>query len=197
MIEFTYKGKTKLAVDFTFFATIALFFYFDKSGFGILGICACVIHEAGHLMALFLKKQDFNSLIIYGGGIKIKHKKTLDASVCILAAGCLLNIAVFIVFYYVFPINMKFQIFAIMNLLIGVFNLLPIRYFDGGRLLEKALINALPADGVSLIMKKIEIITALIGIFISIFTLFRSSFNFSFMIVMIYILFSDIMVKTK
>ena len=189
--------KTKLCIDFTFFAAIALFFYLDESGFGIMSVCACIIHESGHLSALFFEKRDFTSLTLYGGGIKIGYKKDIDASFFLILAGSLFNMLFFVFFYFVFPLNFTFKVFAVINLIIGIFNLLPLRFFDGGRLFEKIIIKLLPAEKALNLSRKTEKITAFLTILTPFFIMLFGGFNMSVMFVMIYVIICDIITKKK
>jgi Zn-dependent protease len=197
VIEIKPGKNTKIIVDFTFFAALALFFYFDESRFGIMGICACIIHEMGHLAALFAEKRDFESLTFYGGGIKIKYNEKADASVMLIMAGSLLNFIIFIVLYFAFPFNFSLRIFAVINLIIGGFNLLPLRFFDGGRLMEKALIKFLSAEKALETARKAEQFIAVIAVILSILIIIFGELNTSVLIVVIYVLISDIMAKMK
>jgi stage IV sporulation protein FB len=197
LIKFTLIGKIKITVDFTFFVAIALFFYFDESGLGIIGICACAIHEIGHLIVLYLEKKDFDSMVFYGGGIKIKYKKSFDATVFAIMAGSLLNIIIFTIFYFLFPDNAGLQIFAVVNLVIGIFNLLPVRYFDGGFLLEKILIKIYPAQNALKISRNIEKIIAVFGIIVILFIFVFYRVNLSALLVIAYVIFSDVAVKLR
>ncbi|MCL2018351.1 MAG: site-2 protease family protein [Oscillospiraceae bacterium] len=190
MIEFIISEK-KVALDFTFFAAIALFFYFDESGYSIMGICACIIHEAGHLISLFIEKKDFKSLIFYGGGMKIDLGKTIESSLFIIIAGSLSNFICFIVLFFL-PLEIFIlKVFAVINLIIGVFNLLPIRYFDGGRLLEKILLNLFSADKVITVLSKTEITSIFILIIMLIWLMLKSAINPSVFIIMLYVMASD------
>ena len=197
MIEFSLRGKTKLAVDFTFFAALALFFYFDESGFGLMSISACVIHEAGHLLALFIMKKDFISLTFYGGGIKIGYEKNVDVPAFLIVAGSFFNFVFFIAFYFIFALEFNFKTFAVINLIIGVFNLLPLRYFDGGNLLEKALISAFTTDKALMILRKTEKITLILFTIFAVLIFCFFGINLSVLIVMIYVIVSDIIVKIE
>ena len=194
MIEFTIGKTTRIIIDFTFFATISLFFYFDKSGWGIIGICACVIHEIGHLAALYVEKGELKSLTFYGGGIKIGYGKKADASVFLIVAGSLMNFIIFAVFYFITPQNYELKLFAVLNLIIGLFNLIPLQQFDGGRLLQKAL-NGTGNREKNMDKTKTIIITA--AIITAIFIIAINRINPSVLIITAYILASDVAVKRK
>ena len=197
MIEFTLRGKVKFAVDFTFFATIALFFYFDEYGYGLMGICACLIHEIGHLIALYIEKRDFKSFTFYGGGIKINYEKSTNASVFLITAGCLLNIIFFLLFYFVLSVSFNLKVFAVVNLIIGIFNFLPFRYFDGGHLLEKFLIKTCNHEKALHVLRKTEKITAFITLAILFLIVVSARINTSVFVIMIYIFISDITLRKK
>lgn len=197
MLEFSLTKKTRIYLDFTFFAAIALFFYLDESGFGIMSIAACIIHETGHLTALYKEKRDINSLTFYGGGIKIGYEKNLDASYFILVAGSLFNFILFAVLYFSFQENYELKIFAIINLIIGIFNLLPLKYFDGARITEKILLKILSLEKALYLLKKIEIIAIIIAMFFIVIIMIFGQVNISVLIVMIYVIITDIIIKTK
>jgi len=197
MIEIRLSEKVKFAIDFTFFAAIALFFFFDENGYGLMGICACIVHEIGHLFVLFIEKRDFKSLTLYGGGVKINYEKKADASVLLVAAGSLLNFAVFVILYFFFPANFYANVFAVINLIIGIFNFLPFKYFDGGLLLEKILIKLLDIGKALFILRKTEQITAFITIVCAILFIASIRINISVVVVIFYIIISDIAQKIK
>ena len=187
MIEFTFKGKLKFCVEFTFFAAMALFFYFDKTGMGLMSISACIIHETGHLLILFAEKRDFSTLTFYGGGIKIGYEKKQDMSVLLIIAGSLFNFIIFIVFYFFTPFYLNVKMFAVINLIIGVFNLLPIQYFDGGRLLEKVFIRFFSFEKALNLSKKTEKTISVFSLIILVLIMVSGFLNHSVLIVIIYI----------
>jgi Zn-dependent protease len=124
------KGKVagvKIGADFTFFAVIAMFASLDTTGYALMSIVVCLVHELGHLLAMRGKPY---SIMFRGGGIRIVSDCN---SFFVLIAGSLTNIVLFFILYSVFPV------FAVMNLVIGLFNLLPIGCLDGKLLLEKIM----------------------------------------------------------
>jgi Zn-dependent protease len=189
--------KKKIRVDFTFFATIALFFYLDKSGYGLMSIAACVIHETGHLLAIFAERKKLDSITFYGGGIKIRGTENLDASVLVLTAGSLMNIAVFAVLYFHFSLISTLQIFAIINLVVGIFNFLPLKHFDGGRLIEKMLIKIFPVEKALNTAQKSEIIATIFAVCIPVFLFVSGVFNPTLVMALIYVIAAEIIEKTK
>ena len=197
MIVLHFYSNKKLIIDFTFFTAIALFFYFDDTGIGFLSIAACIIHEIGHVFALAIKKKSLFSLTFYGGGIKMGYEKNAETPLIILMSGSLLNLIVFAVLYYLFQGNYTLKIFAVLNLIIGVFNLLPLKYFDGGRIFEKVLVVFVPMKVANFIIKIKDKITVFFVIILSIYIITFFNVNISVLLVVIYIIFTDIVVKTN
>ena len=141
MLSIDFKN-VKLGISFSFFALVSAIFLLEQVAFEkfILILACCIIHEAGHIITMCLCHVPPKKIILYGGGIKIcPDKSKLIANwqdLLILSAGCIVNlfIAGIIIFY-----TYKLTFFASCNLFLGLFNLMPVKYFDGGRILEIAL----------------------------------------------------------
>jgi Zn-dependent protease len=179
--------KTKLAgielgADFTFFAVIAMFIALDTTGFALMSLCVCLIHEAGHLLAMLCTGSKPSSLIFRGGGIRIVTDK-FD-SVPVLLAGSAVNLTLFLCLYFTLPETDIYPImFAVLNLVIGLFNLLPVGCLDGSKLLsifvsEKAL-------------RVIELIVSVPVVCLVIWAVVSGGVNFTIAGVMIYIIAVD------
>jgi len=158
-----------------------------------MSVGACAIHEAGHILALVHEKKRLERLTFYGGGIKIKYETNLDASFLLITAGSLINIAAFVVFYFMFPQRLELKLFAVINLIIGVFNLLPLSFFDGGRLLEKILIKLLPAEKALSIARKTERITAGLAFILPVLLFAVGKINPTVVIALVYVIIADIL----
>lgn len=194
MIEVRFTQKFKICIDFTFFAVIALFLSFDGTGYGLMSIAACLVHESGHLIAMLIQKKFPSKLTFYGGGIKLSS--SVQPSVFVLLAGSFTNFIVFGILYFnadgtdIFPV-----LFAVLNLIIGIFNLLPISFFDGKILLETLLIHTLEPVIVMKILNIIQFLILFLIIYSSVFMFFNGFINFTVAIVLIYLIFVDIIDK--
>ncbi len=130
-----------IGVSFSFFAVTAIMLLYGGALCGEIftALVCCVLHELGHLtfMALFSDKPE--SVVLYGGGIRIRPGSgrllSSAADMLILLSGCAVNFLAAGIWYLI----SGFDFFCAVNLLLGVFNLLPFKYFDGGRALEKLL----------------------------------------------------------
>lgn len=132
----------KIGVSFSFFAVVGLVCLWQDSNGDklLLMLMCCLLHEMGHLIAMCLCNVPPIMIIAYGGGIKIypdNAKMTSDfQDIIILSAGCIINI---ILACLLFLLNKSPTYFSMANLFLGLFNLMPVKYFDGGRLLSIAL----------------------------------------------------------
>lgn len=128
--------KTIISVEFSFLAVIALLGLSESSACIYMSLASCILHEIGHLLALFSFGVGVKKIVLYGAGIKIVRDFSLvenKKEAVILLSGPLMNILAFCVFYMFNGEN--FKVFAVMNLATALFNLLPIKALDGGQLL--------------------------------------------------------------
>lgn len=135
MISFSID-RIKFTVDFSFFAVIAFLCIIDGGKNIISAFSVCIIHETGHLIPMIISGEKINSVRICGAGIRIiPYKNPLKAvfmDIVILAGGSAFNL---ITGFIIILLTENISLFAAMNIIIGVFNLLPYRNFDGGEII--------------------------------------------------------------
>jgi len=183
----TRLAGTEIGADFTFFAIIAMFLTLDTTGFAIMSLIVCVIHEAGHLAAMLITEQKPNKIVFRGGGIKIASPSAQShtaGSFFVLIAGSAVNIVLFFALYFTLPqTNIYPVMFATLNLVIGVFNLLPIGCLDGKRLLEMFLPKRM--------LRVVEIIALAAVAVVVTAAIVRGGVNFTLAAAMIYVVSVD------
>lgn len=136
MFELNFK-RISVAFDFSFFAAVALLSLLN-GGYALLGLAACIWHELGHLLFMKLRGIPVKRMVFYGAGIKIIPDKLIDftgfgTSFLILIGGSGAN---FTLASALWLINSpEARLFAAINALIGTFNLLPLQYLDGGKII--------------------------------------------------------------
>ena len=133
-MEFRIRG-IRIQISFYFFAVLSLLFLFDPKGFAMAGFLSCICHEAGHLIAFALMGVPLESLSFLPFGLRIIPKLGLtlpQKEIVLLLAGPAVNLILFAVFLFT-GVQLPF---AAANLLIGIFNLIPIAPLDGGRALR-------------------------------------------------------------
>ena len=128
--------KTSISIKFSFLATVALLTLSETSASVFMSLMSCFLHETGHLLAMFLFGVDVKKIILYGAGIKIIRGYSLKEKkkeFIILISGCLMNIVMFLLFFFLK--GDSFKTFAVINLVTAIFNILPIKSLDGGAIL--------------------------------------------------------------
>ena len=116
----------------------------DRAGIGMVTLAAAAVHEVGHLLAarvmrvpLSLLRMDLlgarldvsGRVLSYGEEWLLCAAGPLASLLCAAAAATLWRVSEYAV------------TFSCASLILGALNLLPIRTFDGGRMLESALLS--------------------------------------------------------
>ncbi len=126
MLTFNFKNfKVEIAFSFLFLAAISS----ANGNFSVWCLAFCFLHETAHLLAMAICKIRVQGIKLYGAGIKIT---AIGSNAFVLLAGCFLNLSLALL------LARKSPYLAAINLFLGVFNLLPIEYFDGGKLLANS-----------------------------------------------------------
>lgn len=98
----------------------------------VILLCS-LMHELGHISVMCLFGMPPEALTFYAGGIRLSDSCLYCGrakTAAVLLAGCAVNLlcaGISLLLGYA-------GLFAAANLALGLFNLLPFRYFDGGRL---------------------------------------------------------------
>lgn len=153
-----------------------------------LCIIAVIIHELGHLSFMFLLKKYPDGVEIKFFNIKIIERERFNTcfykDVIITLAGPALNIICFIIFYRVY------NSFALVNLFVGLLNLLPAATLDGGQLIYLIFLKRYNAEFSAKIIDIITIITAFPLFLVGILVLLYSKYNFSLLFIALYLVFT-------
>ncbi len=180
MIKFCIKN-TEFVICFSFFTVIAVFCIIQKNFSIVSAFSVCFIHEIGHLIPITIFGEKIKKVEFSGMGIRIvPFKNPLRAyshEIIILLGGATAN---FIIALFLFPYMREF---AVMNIVIGIFNLLPYKMADGGAV----VITVSESLGISDISKVMRIISILTSVFIILFTYFSGISNFTLILTIIYL----------
>lgn len=150
--------------------------FFDGTGIVQWSLLAILLHEAGHIMLYNLLHCGRPILQIGWGGIALHWNTSgipVHRQVMILLAGPLINIAAAILSFIICTQSFRLTVvlFGGINLLLGLFNLLPLGFLDGGRLLELFLSALLPANRTETVLLLFQTICLiLISLFLLFFT---------------------------
>ena len=136
------RNNCLISISPTFFLLIGLFFLMDKQGLLSQILLAAAAHEIGHVAAVYLVGGEIAQfrLTMFGGELQLLHPERLSYGRELLAvlAGPGTNILCAVVLSR-FAGGELLDIIVGVHLLLGLFNLLPVRFLDGGRAMELLL----------------------------------------------------------
>lgn len=171
MLQFK-VGKTEVTISFWFVAMLTLLLLIDRGGYGIVTIVTVLLHELSHILMFFIVGQIPKKVAFEPTGIKIT-KPVSQMDYCdeflVQMAGIATNFTVFIM---MLPWVMRnggdvntFNVFCFMNLAVGIFNALPIKMLDGGKIVMLTLqrfMSVNKATVVCNVLNAVMIVTVLI-----------------------------------
>lgn len=182
MIELCFKS-TKLRFDFSFFAVLAVFSLCERLDTGIAALCACAAHELSHVIVMRYFGVQVGSVTFYCAGIKISSDDTENAparvQLAVYLAGSGMNFLLAIAFGV-----LGYPYLAAINLLTGLFNLLPLGEFDGAKLLRLAAFRFAKPERIDLWLRLGNIASLAVVLLLC---LFFGSFSFTLAVTLAYI----------
>lgn len=142
----------KIKVDLKIFLFLVVFYLTKQIKIYSLLMIFALIHEFGHILAGLFLGMKIKKIEIMALGVRVSFQKNLEEyykeeinkkieknKLIIAVSGPITNIFTAILFI-IFPIEIKqVDILVYMNVLIALFNLLPIYPLDGGRILKSLL----------------------------------------------------------
>ncbi len=125
--------------NFLFCILIFFLLFFDRFNIFLFCIISSVIHESVHIALYMILYKQIPSLRFSIFGISLKNNNiNPNKNLTILIFAPLTNILIAII--GILNLNIKFQmdvfVFSYINLILGILNLLPIEYLDGGRVYD-------------------------------------------------------------
>lgn len=133
----------KIKIDYKILILMMIFFLSQNLWIYLILLAFCIVHELGHVLSGILlgRKIEKFELMAIGCRVKFFDEEEFNPikDIIISASGPLINF-ILVIFFLVQPIHIKYVEFYIYgNLLLGVFNLLPIYPLDGGRIIKNIL----------------------------------------------------------
>ena len=130
-------------ISVPFAVVLAFLLVTDKTGMMSASLFAVLLHEIGHLIVMKLNRIAPKSVKMSLGGVLIVGNAycTAKESISVALAGPLVNIVFSVVFYFsgVYFDSLLLAAFGVVQFLVGIINLLPIKGLDGGTVLRNLL----------------------------------------------------------
>ena len=187
--------EVTVSVGFPFAAAVTLMFLYDTSGTAVISVCAALLHEIGHLLCLFWYGETPQSLKLGLAGMEIVRAKGQKLSVyqeiMVSLAGPLVNLALFALLATLsgWGAGERLMEAAMVNFMLALFNLLPVSALDGGRAMYFFLCSLCTAPTAQRVVTVCSIVCLLPCAFIGFFLLLQSGYNFSLLLVTVYLCF--------
>lgn len=182
-----------ISVSFPAVAFLSIAILCDKKGAVPLCFISSLLHEIGHIIAMIVKGAEFKSIKFGLGDVSINadsQKLSYSDEIFITISGVAVNFILSLLMFAVWSI-FKLSIFydlSVVNLLLAFFNLLPVRFLDGGQLLLYALKKRLAPTACDKIVDILTLVFVIpIGVLGFIF-LFNSTYNFSLLFAALYLI---------
>lgn len=183
---------TEIYLSFLFAAVITIMLATDRTGFLLFTFFAVFLHETGHLFMMWLLDCTPKRIKLIPTSVQIvtDFSRGYKNDIKVALAGPAVNILMFATFYYNYlrygtEISLNF---ALINLLIALFNLLPVKGLDGGSVLFGAVCKFYDINKATKILKTVTFFAAA-GIIISaVWLTAKGKINISLYIMGIYFL---------
>lgn len=189
-MKFSFLG-TKIYISFFFMAAITIMLATDRTGYMLPTLFAVVIHEAAHLFIMWVLDCAPVSVRLIPSSVQINKRFSFSQNndILIAAAGPVANLLLCGCLYFNYAAfgNLTVLYYSLLNLIIGCFNLLPVRGLDGGTIIYNVILKFKGQEKAALIMQIITLILAVAVIFVAVTLTFRQKFNISVYIVGIYL----------
>ena len=156
----------KIEIDYFGTLIISLMLAVDRMGVMLPALAACCVHELGHIIAILLTNGKISALRLCPWGIQIVSPSLTEerASFAVAVSGPAVNILLWVALRKAVPDIASIQ------LVCGVFNLLPCNGLDGGDALRGLLSHILSERAIDRVMFAISctvgIACALLGGFL-------------------------------
>ncbi len=190
---------TEIYISFLFAAVITLMLLFDKTGLILPLLFAVFMHELGHLFMMYIKESAPKRIKLIPASVQITKSFSGDYKndILISLSGPFVNILLFSVFYFNYKCyqNTATLYIALLNLIIGVFNLLPIKGLDGGTIFYCVLCRCTNINKAELILNLISFLSGLVLLLSAVVLTIRGKINISLYIMAIYLLVTTLIKK--
>jgi len=186
-----------LIISPLFFTVVTLLLTFSVDSTVIIALVSSVLHECGHLIMLLHFGCEVKSVTLSFYGMKILRKNEMQLrfsrEIAVCLAGVTVNFAVCLLclLLHLFISGELLLKISAVNLILGLFNILPVYSLDGSRAMECILKSRLEFSKSEKIMKTVCAFT-LVPVFLFSIFLIQKNGNFTLFLCAIYLLITAI-----
>lgn len=183
---------TEIYISFLFCAVLCIMLLFDRTGLVIPTLFAVFIHETGHLFAMWVTDCQPRAIRLIPTSVQIvrdfscKKGGEITIAICGPAANLVLFLTL-IINHLVFKSEQSLS-FAILNLVLAVFNLLPLLGFDGGVILTEGISRFTDIYKAERIVRIVTVIFAFFAFVVGVYLWIYVKLNISVFIVAVYLI---------
>ncbi|MBQ6825170.1 MAG: hypothetical protein IJP34_00740 [Clostridia bacterium] len=182
---------TKIYISFFFMAVFTVMLATDRTGLILPLFFAIIMHECGHLFCMWAEDVSLKQIKIIPSGIQIvsgfsgEYKKDIKVALC----GPIVNIALFSILYFNYLSFGNEQVlnYALLNLIIALYNLLPVKGLDGGTILYSVIARKSNINKAEITIKFITLSVAVAVLITAVLLTVNDVLNISVYIVGIYL----------
>ncbi len=188
-------GKLNIQIDFMFVAVVSIFLIVDKTGISTIALLACLIHELGHIVMFIAVGYTPQKLTFELTGIRLtKPIQELSRGKELLTqlAGSATNLLIFFLLINTIEKISYLSLFAVTHLVLGLFNLLPLKSFDGGKILEIILSFFLSENITQKLCTVVNFLCIFVMLIVCVFMIITSKSSFTLLIMTIYLMISSL-----
>ncbi len=183
-------------VSFLFLAVITVMLATDKTGFALPLLLAVTLHECGHIFMMWILDCSPKAIKLISASVQItsSFSRGYKNDILVSLSGPAVNLLIFATLYYNYLCfgNKTTLVFSLVNLLIGIFNLLPVKGLDGGTVLFSVLCKHTDINKACLLLKFVTVIFAVAIIIMAVLFTIKGKINISLYIMGIYLLIASL-----
>lgn len=189
-MKFKFLG-TEIYISFLFCAVFCFMLAIDRTGLVIPTFFAIFIHESAHLLAMWAADCQPRAIRLIPTSVQIVRPFSVKryGEIAISVCGPAANLVVFGTLYTNYVIFKSYQSlnFAILNLVIAIFNLLPVSGLDGGTILTIIISKFTDVYKAESIVRLVTVGFAFIAFVFGVYLWVSDTVNISVFIVAVYL----------
>ncbi len=190
-MRFRFLG-TEIYISFLFGAVIAIMLATDRTGLALPSLFAVFMHEVGHLFCMWVMDVEPKSVRLIPASVQITRSVGISykKDITVALVGPIVNFVLFLSLYFNYLAfeNKITLYYALLNLIIGLFNMLPVKGLDGGTVLFSLLAKRMDYNKACVILRLVTLLFAAITLVVAITLTVRGTVNISVYIIGIYLL---------